>query len=393
MQNPEFAASSWEVRAAEARALQAGLRPNPEVEVEIEEFGGSGGTSGFDAAATTVVLGQLIELGGKRTKRRRTALLERDLAGWDYEGKRIEVLTETTKAFIDVLSAQQSLTLANDRIRLAGEVLKTVAQRVKAGKVSPVEETKARIAMSTAQIDLENAKRELAAARQGLAAAWGSSSPAFTKASGALDVISPLPRLDQVLVHVTRNPDLARWKTEFAQRRAALETERAQRIPDVELAAGIQQFNETDETAVTIGIGIPLPLFDRNQGGILEAKHNLAKAQAERRATEVRLRAEVAQAYEGLAAAYNQARALKTEVLPRAQEVFTAIQQGYRQGKFGYLDVLDAQDTLIETRGQYMGALATYHRKLAELEGLIAGPLEAVQDGSGSDRKEIDDGK
>jgi len=92
--SPDLAAFAWEVRAGEARTLQAGLLPNPEFDIELENFAGSGDLEGFDARETTIALNQLIELGGKRLKRKRVAALERDLRGWDYEAKRLDVFTE-----------------------------------------------------------------------------------------------------------------------------------------------------------------------------------------------------------------------------------------------------------------------------------------------------------
>jgi cobalt-zinc-cadmium efflux system outer membrane protein len=106
LRNPELASTAWEVRAGEARTLQAGLLPNPEVGVEVENFAGSGEFRGFDAAETTIALGQVIELGGKRLRRARVAALERDLAAWDYEATRLNVFTATAKAFVEVLGAQ-----------------------------------------------------------------------------------------------------------------------------------------------------------------------------------------------------------------------------------------------------------------------------------------------
>jgi cobalt-zinc-cadmium efflux system outer membrane protein len=111
LRNPELASAAWEVRAGEARTLQAGLLPNPEFELEVENFAGSGEFRGFDAAETTLALSQVIELGGKRLRRVRVAALERDVAAWDYEAKRVDVFTATTKAFVEVLSAQAKLAL------------------------------------------------------------------------------------------------------------------------------------------------------------------------------------------------------------------------------------------------------------------------------------------
>ncbi len=204
MNSPGLAAFSWEVRASEAAAVQAGLFPNPEIGVEMENFGGLGEFEGLDGSETTFRLSQLIELGGKRSGRARVAALDRNLAGWDYESKRLEVVSGVTKAFVDVLAAQERLVLTEELADLADEVFNVVRERVRHGKVSPVEEAKAGVVLATSRIEMEKAGRELEATRRRLAATWGSSSPAFESVSGELDVIETIPPTETVARHVSR---------------------------------------------------------------------------------------------------------------------------------------------------------------------------------------------
>ena len=129
LNSPALAAFSWEVRAREGRALQAGLLPNPVFRLELEEFGGGGRRAVFDGAEAAIRLRQLLELGGKRAKRQQVETLNRDLAAWDYETLRLDVFTEVMKAFVTALSAQERVTLAEEQVRLAEEAVQTVARR------------------------------------------------------------------------------------------------------------------------------------------------------------------------------------------------------------------------------------------------------------------------
>ncbi len=383
MQNPELAGFAWDVRAGEARILQAGLPPNPEFGVELENFAGSGEFRRFDATEITIHLSQTIELAGKRLKRTRVAALERDLAAWDYETTRLDVLTQVTQAFVDVLSAQERLAVNEELVRLAEQVLSTVTERVKAGKVSPVEATRARVALGASRIEFERAKRALEAARKRLAASWGSTTePAFEKAEGGLETIPAIPSIGALTQRLTQNPTIARWATEMAQRQAAVTLEEARRIPDPTIGGGFRHTNETGANAFVMEFSLPLPIFDRNQGNLLEARHLLAKAEEERRAARVQVLAALGEAYAMLSAAYTEATALEQDVLPGARQAFAAASEGYRQGKFGFLEVLDAQRTLFRVRGQYIEALAAYHRAAAEVERLIGEPLSAVTQAS-----------
>lgn len=371
--NPGLASFSLEVRAADAQTLQAGLRPNPELSVEAENLLGTGGRSGFDGAETTLRIGQRVELAGKRPKRARVASLERDLAAWDYEARKADVLAETVKSFVEVLEGQERVVLTEELLRLAERISDVVSQRVEAGKVSPVEETRAGVVLANSRIEVEGARRALEAARKRLALAWGSRAPAFERAVGRLEPVGRVPPDEEPAGGLSGNPDVARWETELERRRAGVELQQANRIPDITLEGGLRDLRETGDRAFIVAGSIPVPLFNRNQGEILAARHRLAKARAGRAWAEANVRAAVAEAYRSLSTAAAEVEALRTVVIPGAQSAFEAAGEGYRQGKFGFLDVLDAQRTLFEARGRYITALAACHKALVDLQRATAG--------------------
>ncbi len=379
MHNPELKAFSWNVRVSEARQLQASLWPNPELEVEIEEVGGPGERSGFDAAETTIALSQLIEMGDKRGKRVKVATLAKELAGLDYEAKRLDVFTEVTKAFIEVLAAQQRLKLTKELLQLSEELVGTVAKRVDAGKDSPLEKTKAAVAYSNVNIQHRQAVGNLEFARKQLASTWAGQKPEFESVAGKLDSLTPLPSIDELTGLMEQNPDIARWSLEIDKGKASLELEKAKAISDITLSGGLQRFNETDDNAIVFGISIGLPISDRNQGGKLQAAYTLARAREEQRAAQTRIQMELVKAYQGLSNSYTEATELNKNVLQGAESVFEASRTGYSQGKLDYLHVLDAQRTLFEAKGQYIEALAAYHKARADVERLISQNIDTIE--------------
>lgn len=374
--NPDLKALAWAVRAGEAKTLQAGLRPNPELETEIEEFGGSGDLSGVSAIETTMQLGVPIELGGIRGKQRQVAALETELAGWDYETARLDVLTQVKRSFIDVLAAQEVVALNEELVRLAEQVFNTAKAQVEAGKVSPVQQMRTQVELVNSRIALEASKRELEGARFVLASTWGTTSPVFEKVAGKFEVAKPIPTAEQLADRISQNPNIARWTVEIAHRRAAIQLERSRRVPDLSFGGGMKHLNESDDVAFIFGLSFPLPLFDRNQGAVLEAEYNLAKAFEERKSAEVAIHTALATAYGVLSSTATTVSSLKDEVLPSAQGTFDAVTEGYRIGKFDFLEMLDAQRTLFDVRGSYIDALAKYHRAVAEVERLIGEPLQ-----------------
>ncbi len=383
--SPELADFAWGVRESEAEGLQASLLPNPELETEFENFGGSGEFSGSRSLETTIALSQLIELGDKRAKRMKLAEADSKLAGWRYEKKRLSVLTDVTARFITALATQKKLALAQEDLKLARAGLDLVAKELAAGKVTLVEKTKASVEVATGKIRVARIERKLNIAKSQLAAGWGSSKAKFTTLLGNMDDIKSVPSAQKLAAHLEQNPELASWTAETQKRQAALDLARAGAIPDVTAGVGYRYTRETadNDHALVAGVSIPLPVFDRNQGNIRKARYSLQRAKTQRRAAEVKLHTEFEKAYQTLASARSEAVALRDEVMPAARSSHQVAGNSFEHGKTGYLSVLDAQRTLVDVRQQYLEALEAYHNAVAGVEGIIATPLKSIDSTSG----------
>ncbi|CAI2719654.1 TolC family protein [Nitrospina watsonii] len=375
LHNPDLQVFGLEIRAREARALQEGLLPNPQVQAMVQDVLGSGQFSGASDSENQVLFTQWIELGGKRTKRETAANLKTELAEWDYETARMNVLTATAKAYVDVLAQQQALKLVHELEELSERLHTAVAERVKAGKVPPIDEVKAQVTLSTTRMQRRQAENELHAARRRLAALWGRPLAAFHRVQGNLYGIQFLPPLEELAARLNQNPDLARWATEMIQRDAQVDLEESRSIPNLQMGVGARWLQENRDNSVMFQLQLPIQLFDRNQGAIAEARYRKSKAEAQQRAMEIKLQTVLSNHHARLVNAHTQVTSLKNQVLPGAKMAFDAVQEGYRYGKFGYLEVLDSQRTWFQAREQYLQALAEYHRAVADVERLIGAPL------------------
>lgn len=376
--SPELATYGYDVRSAEAQVAQAGLWNNPEAELEIEDFAGSGELDGVDALEATLVLSQTFPLGGDIRYRQKLARLESRLAGWDYESARVSLLAEVTQRYIDVLAAQERLKLAEESVSLTERVQDSITRRIDAGDAPAVERSRAAVPVVLAQIERERAERRLEAARVRLATTWGSNAPRFDEVRGELSRLYPVPSAEQLTALVTRNPDVARYTVEIASRQAQVELARAEGVPDITGSLGFRWFNESDDTAFVAGISMPLPVFDRRQGDTLAARFGVASARNRKRAVELQLTAALTAAYARMSNARAEAEALAGRALPPAEAAYHDIQQAFDRGNLGFLDVLEAERTLIELREAWLVALAEYHGAVAELEGLIGQSLTDI---------------
>ena len=379
MQNPLLSVYSLEIRAREAAALQAVLLPNPELMMEVENFAGSGPFSSFKSSETTLSVGQVILLAGKRQKRANAAKLESDLAASEYESRRLDVFVLVVTAVNNVIAAQEQATLNREVLALTEEFKTNIARLVQGGRISPVELSRANVEIANARIALQRRENELTAARLELAATWGSSRVTFSKVTGQLDYLSSLPSLKALQLLLNQNPDLSRWKIVKKQRRALYELADARRIPDPILSGGYRYFNGTNDYAFVAELSIPLPLFDRNQGARQEAEIRLNQSEWQERTNRIDLQTILGRNYQMLTAAHHSLQALKEEIIPQAQQAYDAINQGYRQGKFRFLDVLDARRTLFSSREAYLQNLKDYQQTRSQIERLIGQSLENVK--------------
>ncbi len=377
MRNPELAAFSQEIRAREAVTLQASLMPNPVLMVKALNFGNNA-FKDFDGNTIKIQLSQLVELGGKRAARTKAATLSQELANWDYESKRIDILTQVTQAFIRVLTAQQRVLLQQQLLALSTQVMRTATAQVQAGSVTPMEETKARVSEASSRIELMRAERELKAVRQQLAAIWGGSEAKFTYALGDLSHIQAPPKLASLLQRFQQNPDMARWITEITRRQAVIAREKSKAIPNINVSLGTILKTIPGDTALMAGFSMPIQLFNRNQGNISEAEQRLNQAEENRYSVELKIRTALKTRYSQLNTAYTTLSILRQEIIPGAQSAFDAASRGYRLGKFGFLDVLDAQRTLFRVKAQYLLALSDYHLRVIDTERLIGGALNPL---------------
>ncbi len=376
--SPQLRVYSLDIRIADARKLQAYLLPNPELGVEFENLGGTGDISGFRGAETTVSVSQPIETAGKRAKRVAAASADRRVAEADYRLKRSDVLARADKAFHELLAAQQRYDLTAEQVDLARKLHETVSRRVSAGKDPAVESTRSAIELADAQLQLTDAATTLDSARRDLSLLWGGSDPRFSRAIA--DEFEPAdpPALNRLHPLAMQHPSVTRWTDEITAATARLRLAKARSTPDLAITGGYRRLEADSDNAFVIGLAIPLPVFDRNKAGRLEATYELARVHEHAALARTEMLARLASARTRLTAAAQRARVLRDSILPDATTAYTGTLTGYEQGKFDYLNVLDAQRTLFDVRHKAVAATLEYHQARADLEAIIDCPLSSV---------------
>lgn len=376
VRNPILSATAAAAEAAQGDAQQAGLLPNPELSYSRENLGNDKLT-GLDGPASTWQLSQRLAKG--RGAHRESAQAEADAARWRTSHERTLVLSEVRSRWVEVMAAQQRVAFAEELGQVVRSTREAVAVQVKAGKVSPVELIRVEVAAATLQRREQQARLSLVAARQQLASVQGLGTPDFGVLPNELLPIRPLPSADAFAQALSRNPALQEAEAQTQAREAGVRAARAGRLPSVTVSVGQTQFEEAGESAWQVGVGLSLPLFDRNQGGTRAAEARLREARARQEATAQQLQAELEALYPQVQTLEQQLTAFEQSVLPASNEAFQAVNKGYRFGKFGLLDVLDAQRALIDTRFDYLDTLTDYHRQRNRLDALMGQAQENSQ--------------
>lgn len=360
-QNPALRAAAAELDASDGTVRQAGLIPNPVLGVDQEDL--KSGTR-----VTTVQLSQTLETGGKRAARVDVAQRGKDIAALDLVASRADVRASAIQAFFDALTAQERVKVVEESLRIANSGADAATRRVTAGKVSPTEETRARVAASTARIDLRQAQAEASAALRALSAVMGVPDGSIQRLDGNVDALPVAPSAPDIMARLPDAPAVRRALLEVQRAQATYGLARANGVPNVTVGVGARRAQDLGRNQPVFSVSVPLPFFDRNQGTQLEALRRRDAAQATAQAEELRLRSELLQMSDLLQARKEEVEALRREVLPGAQSAYEAAKTGFELGKFSFLDALDAQRTWLQVRSQYFTAVGQVHRTAAEID-------------------------
>ncbi len=354
---------------ADARQSQVELWPNPELAVEMENIGGTAPRNEFLGTETTVTMTQPLPLPGKRDLQRRVASYDRRLAAWQVSQTKRAILLEAAQAYWTVLGMQAQVDLAQKQLGASEGLSATVAKRVQSGKDSPVEMNKARIAVADQRMRLYRVESQLNSARVRLAAMWAG--PALSAMiPGDLSDVPMLPEEAVLTEGLQTHPALMRWTDAIQKARAQKDLARKEGYDDWAVTGGIKRLEEEHETMGVIGLAIPLPMFNRNQGRRQEATYRLAQVRTLKQDAQLRLTTALEAQSIAARHTYQEVVILRDDIVPQAKIAYERSLAGYEQGRFGYLHVLDAQRMWFDQSQRYVETLLTYGLARAQVVSL-----------------------
>lgn len=373
--SPELAVFPYEARAAEARALQAGRRPNPELSIEVENVTGSGNLADGGSMETTLALSQVVEMGGKRGLRRDVGRWRQEALEQDYELARLDVLAAAASRYLEVVQARRLLDFAEQAADWTQAAEDVVRRKFEAGGASRAELSRARTDVMRAELAVDTLEVELANARRRLASLWGETEPDFGEAEAALFALAPLPDFERLQTQLEQAPQLQRFLTLERLRQAEVDLAVARARQNIEVGVGLKHVQEADDVGLVLELSMPLGVFDRNQGNIAAAREDLAKLDLQEKVARVKVITELRNAHARLKQARKRVGTLRGQILPEAERALELIQQGYSDGRFSYLELVEARQELLAVKNEAVVAATDFHQTLITLESLTGQPL------------------
>ena len=361
-------ANAARVRAAEAAARQAAVKPNPNLAFDVENFAGSGARQLADSTETTVSYEQTFERGGKREARMGAARAEITVAGRRGEVRSLDLLRNVQTLWVEAAAAEDAVAVAEERLFVARRLEQETARRVRAARDPLFAGERARTAVAEARIAIDQAQESARNARGALAAYLGLADVEIDREGfKRLDAEVPAPPHPEAL----RSADLMLLEAERDVAQARVRVEESRAVQDPTLRAGVRHFREGDDVAFVVGGSIPI---GRNAN-----RDNVERARAERLAAEadvVAARAErdreIARLTARRRASASEVRRIDAEILPSARRAVQLVREGYNRGggAFTYLEVAEAQRALIDARARRAELLKSFHLDGASLDRL-----------------------
>ncbi len=365
--HPELRRARAQVNSRRGQYVQAGLPFNPVLQYQSEEIGNER-ASGLHSVRVNQQMVTANKLGIAQQVQARE--IQKQKA--ELRAAELRVLTRIRTAFAAAAVSQRRTGLTDQIVELAEQSLHSVQSLVEAKEASNVALLQAKVELDQARVNAENAATKLQADRRALAAAAGVSElPATDLAIDRDETLEEAPWQLLLSELEASSPELAAAGSELERARWSLQLACAQVTPNITGQIGVGVDTATDDTYAIVGVSVPLPIRNRNQGNIQTARADIAAASAAIEQTRLSLDGRLADAVGRYQTARQRYEKLVSRIVPNAEETYKLSQQAFAAGESDFLQLLTVQRTLFTTRLSVLDAFGQAKQALAEIEGLL----------------------
>lgn len=369
--NPTLVQANAQINISRGAALQAGLYPNPTVGYTAEQIGSEGTAGELQGGFVEqeIVTGNKLQLS--RSKYEQEVLQ----AQVRLEAQQYRVRSSIRREFYRTLVTQHQIEVRRELLKNAEEALKTTQGLVNVGQANKPDLLQAQVQVMRVKAQLRAAERKYYGHWQELIAQVGAPDLAPAPLNGTVELQGDQALDGEAVLHDLLNcsPQLRAAWAEVARDRISVQREAVEPIPNLNVRAETGYNFESQDTVAGLSIGIKLPIFDKNQGSILQARAELARAEAEVKRIELVLRQKFGSAIGDYEAALVEARTLQDEALPAAREAYQLYSESYKNRRAAWPQVLVAQREYFQLTDEYLEAVLEVRRAEADMLGLFLG--------------------
>ncbi len=372
---PELHVFKWRLQALEAMRDTAKLTPAYELELETENIGGSGDFSGTDSMEMTLSLSSVIELGGQRDARVAVADSRYALVQAERQAKALDAIGLVTQRFIATFTLQEKLAVSTRALQLSEQTYQLTSERVQRGAAPEAEHLRALAAVKQASMRQAALAAELESRKFALASLWKAEQVDFGSVSGDLFQLEEPAAFDVLYQRVVASPAIAVYASEERLRDTEVALARSQSNSNVQWNLGVRRFEDTDDSAFTAGLSVPLFSARRHRGEVQSALAEREMVRYRRESALLAIRSRLFDAWQTYQQSAAAAREIRTEVIPLLQQALEQTRQAYERGRYRYADWVSAQGELLDAQLAAIDAASTALFNQALIEQLTAEPL------------------
>lgn len=353
----------------------SGLKPGYDLNVDVENFAGTGEASGVSSAELTVALSSAIELGNKRASR----LAVSDAKLYVHEIQRqaltLDVLGNLTRVFIDVLTTQEDSRLALEGVSLAQSLFLMVKTKADHGAASDAEVMRAKATLAQAKIRLSNFQQKMERQRMNLASFWGESDVQFGSVAGSLFTFGEVQSYESLIERVKSSPAMEVLASQVRLKEMEVNLAQSQNRADLSWQFGIKRLQESQDSSLVFGVSMPLFTGARNRGRTDSALAAREQVDAERSVFLIKLNTQLFAAYSQREQSIDVTQQLQRNVIPQLSKALKLTKEAYDRGRLKYQDWIIAQEELLRAKKQLIEAASTALINQTLIEQLTAEPL------------------
>ena len=379
--NLSLLAERYSLTIADARIVQAGLRPNPVFSYgqdyqDTFRLGNSSANSSSSPEFNTRV-DFILERGAKRERRIELANAQKSVAGLQLANTLRQLYLDVTNAYVDGLAARDSLALARENLKSLQDVVEVNQSRVRAGDLAEIELTRTRLAAMQFETTVRQAELRLRTATTKLLLLMGRGpSAAGVEIDGSLRSDRLAQAAGEIRdVALTNRPDLLALSRDQARSQSDVRLQISQSKVDLDVGVMYHHqygFPGINSNAMGFFVSAPIPVFNRNQGEIARAQRESLQALARIEALRAQIENEVQVAYDQYASSRSQVDRIERDMLQQAKDVRDTTEYSYRRGEASFVEFLDAQRAYNDTMQSYNDARADHARNLYLIDSVSA---------------------